>query len=243
MDDAAANASPWERRSAARTAVVWEALQARLSSPGQCIVDIGGGTGGFAVRLAELGHTVTVIDPSPDALAAAGRRADERGVSDRVVGLQGDLTELGELVDAGSVDVVLCHEVLGLIDEPAAALDAIAQTLRPAGTLSLLVGQRHAAVIGAAASGQFSRARELLDGADGAIRLFEDAEARGLVARAGFVVDAVHAVRVFSGLVPAGLADTDAGAAAALLALERAVADREEYRPLAAQLHLLATRG
>ena len=47
------------------------------------VLDIGGGTGGFAVRVAELGHRVTVVDPSPDALAALDRRAAESGVADR----------------------------------------------------------------------------------------------------------------------------------------------------------------
>ena len=37
-------------------------------------------------RVAELGHRVTVVDPSPDALAILARRAEERGVADRVAG-------------------------------------------------------------------------------------------------------------------------------------------------------------
>ena len=50
---------PLERRAALRTAVVWDAVQQVLGAPGGRIVDIGGGTGGFAVRLAEQGHQVT----------------------------------------------------------------------------------------------------------------------------------------------------------------------------------------
>ena len=41
---------PLERRAALRTAVVWDAVQQVLGAPGGRIVDIGGGTGGFAVR-------------------------------------------------------------------------------------------------------------------------------------------------------------------------------------------------
>ena len=33
------------------------------------VLDLGGGTGGTAVPLAAAGHDVTVVDPSPDALA------------------------------------------------------------------------------------------------------------------------------------------------------------------------------
>ena len=69
--------SGMQRRSAARTAVVWDALRAALPGAQQgegqqpaSVVDIGGGTGGLAVRVAGLGHRVTVVDPSPDALAA-----------------------------------------------------------------------------------------------------------------------------------------------------------------------------
>ena len=92
---------PSARRSSARTAVVWEALLPLLEGGGALdVLDVGGGTGGFAVRVAELGHRVRVVDPSPDALAALDRRAREREVSDRVTGQQGDLSTLLEVTAA-----------------------------------------------------------------------------------------------------------------------------------------------
>src|SRR6185312_15129333 len=114
-------------------------------------------------RVAGLGHRVTVIDPSPDALAALARRADEQDVADRVTGLQGDLGNLRELAPEGGVDLVLCHGVLGLVDDPAGALATITSVLRPGGALSLLVGQRHAAVLARAMAGHFVQASELLE--------------------------------------------------------------------------------
>jgi S-adenosylmethionine-dependent methyltransferase len=234
---------PLERRASVRTAVVWEACAARLDSTvPQNVLDIGGGTGGFAVRVAELGHQVTVIDPSPDALAALGRRAAESGVADRVVGHQGDLAGLAELVPAGTVDFVLCHDVLGLVDDPAAALAAIAGVLRPAGTLSLLVSQRHAAVLARAMAGHFVQARDALDGDAPGEQRFTAEEISELLAAAGFSVGEIQGVRVFADLVPSTLLDLEPGAIAGLLDLERAVATRPEYRTIAAQLHLLATR-
>jgi SAM-dependent methyltransferase len=229
-------------RAAARTAVVWDAVQPVLEEPGRVVVDIGGGTGGFAVRVAGLGHRVTVVDPSPDALAALGRRADEEGLADRVAGQQGDLADLLDLVPAGSADLVLCHGVLGLVDDPTVALRTLGEVLRPGGTLSLLVGQRHAAVLARAMAGHLVAARELLQGAVApGERRFTAEELTGLLGETGFAVQAVHAVRVFTDLVPSALLDLEPGAATALLDLERAVADRPEYLSLAAQLHLLAT--
>ena len=246
MPESLRSERPSERRSAARTSVVWDALRPAIEGAGD-VLDIGGGTGGFAVRVAELGSRVTVVDPSPDALAALARRARELGVD--VTGQQGDLSSLLEVAAPDSVDVVLCHGVLEVVDDPARALATIREVLRPGGVLSLLVSQRHAAVVARAMAGHFGQALTLLDatpGTSGSTRdgrsahRFTAAEATDLVTRSGFEVTAVHGVRVFADLVPGSLLDLEPGATAALVELERAVSERPEYFPLAAQLHLLA---
>ncbi|MDQ6524146.1 methyltransferase domain-containing protein [Nocardioides sp. LHD-245] len=233
-----------EQRGSVRTAVVWDALESALAGAPREVVDLGGGTGGFAVRLAGSGHRVRVVDPSPDALAALARRAQEVGVA--VSGLQGDVTDLVDVVGAGTADVVLCHGVLEVVD-PALALDRIGQVLRPGGLLSLVVGQRHAAVITRAMAGHFQQARALLDDqapVDARTgRRFTADEIGELLATHGFGATSVHAVRVFADLVPAALVDQEPGAAAALVDLERAVARRPEYLPLATQLHIVAHRA
>jgi S-adenosylmethionine-dependent methyltransferase len=239
-------------RGAARTAIVWEALQEVLASvpadtgppSGASVIDIGGGTGGFAVRVAELGHRVTVIDPSPDALAILGRRAEESGVADLVSARQGDVASLSGLVPADSADVLLCHGVLEIVDDPAEALSVLAGVLKSGGVLSLLVNQRHAAVVARAMAGHFNQARAMLDDptASGQSRRFTADEVSALLAGTGFEATAMHAVRVFVDLVPSSLVDLEPGAAAALVELEKAVADRPEYLPLGTQLHVLATR-
>jgi S-adenosylmethionine-dependent methyltransferase len=246
-----AHERPSERRSAARTSVVWDVLQPALEGPPAEVLDIGGGTGGFAVRVAGLGHRVAVVDPSPDALAALDRRAGELGVA--VVGQQGDLSTVLDLTGPDSVDVVLCHGVLEVVDDPSAALATIREVLRPGGTLSLLVAQRHAAVVARAMAGHFAQALALLDASTGTGgdreptagtsrtgHRFTDREIVGLLATAGFEPTAVHGVRVFADLVPGSLLDLEPGASAALVELERTVSERPEFRPLAAQLHVLA---
>ena len=98
------------------TAVVWDVLDTLLAelatASGRAVldvVDLGGGTGGFAVPIACLGHRVTVVDPSPDALAALQRRAAEAGLADLVRAEQGDAGALCEAEEPGSADLVLCH--------------------------------------------------------------------------------------------------------------------------------------
>jgi SAM-dependent methyltransferase len=237
-------------RSNARTAVVWQVLGRELDRAAGAgrgvlnIVDVGGGTGGFAVPLARAGHDVTVIDASPDALAALTRRAAEAGMSDRVRAVQGDADSLADLVEPGSADLVLCHSVLEVVDEPDAVAAALATTLRPGGAASVLVANRAAAVLARAVAGQFDVAIAGLDGIPGGrdtVRRRYDVEsATALLAKAGLVVDAVHGVRVVADLVPGGVAEREHDG---LVAFEMAVAPRAPYRDIATQLHLLARRA
>lgn len=240
--------------SSVRTAVVWEVLSAVLaeadpSGAGLDVLDAGGGTGGFAVPLALGGHRVTVIDPSPDSLAALQRRVAEGGLHDRVVGQQGDLTDLPDLVGGQSIDVVLCHSVLEVVDDPVEALVAVAGVLRPGGRLSLLVANRAAAVLARALAGHPEEAARVLTDpsgrwgpADGVHRRFDSDQLAQLVTGAGLEVEQLHGVRVVADLVPSAALDAEPGGAAALLALERALSNRPPFRDVATQLHVLAVR-
>ncbi|HYN94166.1 MAG TPA: methyltransferase domain-containing protein [Pilimelia sp.] len=232
-----------------RTAVIWAVLRRELDRQAGrplTVVDVGGGTGGFAVPLAEAGHTVTVVDASPDSLAALTRRAAEAGVADRIRAVQGDADDLAGLVPAASVDLVLCHAVLEVVDDPARAATALAGALRPGGAASVLVANRVAAVLARAMNGHLDVAGELLGDPDGHAggrdtvrRRFDAAGAADLLRAAGLEVQDIHGVRVLADLVPATVAEADPEA---LLALELVVAGRPPYRDIASQLHLFARR-
>jgi SAM-dependent methyltransferase len=215
------------------------------------ILDAGGGTGGFAVPLAGLGHSVTVIDPSPDSLAAAERRAAEMNVPLRTV--QGDVADLATVAGEASADLVLCHSVLEYVDSPADAMASIAQVLRPAGAVSVLAASSVAAVIHRALAGRFDDARRLLAEIDSGSgtgpgpgmarpRRFTLAAVVGLIEGAGLRADSAHGVRVFADLVPGMFADADPGAADALLALEQAASAHPAFHDIATQFHIVGYR-
>ena len=242
---------PGRAANTARTAVVWEALAGLLDRLGGGspldIVDAGGGTGGVAVPLAELGHRVTVVEPSPDSLAALERRAAERGV--RVRGVQGETGDLASLFPEGSTDLVLVHNVLEYVDDPAAALRDVAGITRPGGAISLLVANALAGALHRALAGHLTDARALLeDAGDGwgqggpVPRRFTRGAVLELIGTAGFTGERVRGVRVFADLVPGNVWEGDARAGRRLVELEKAAADHPELLGIATQLHITAHR-
>ena len=89
-------------------------------------------------------------------------------------------------------------------------------------------------------AGHFTQAGRLLSGDPSGERRFTAEEITDLLGDVGITTSTVHGIRVFSDLVPSSLLDLEPGASAALLELERAVADRPEYLTVASQLHVLA---
>lgn len=210
------------------------------------VLDVGGGTGGFAVPLAEAGHRVTVVDANPDALAALTRRAVEARVADRVRAVQGDGDALAGLVEPAGADLVLCHAVLEVVDDPATVVSAIVTALRPGGAASVLVANRAAAVLSRAMNGHLDMAAALVADSQGSggvrdivRRRYDVDSATALLTAAGLRVEQIHGVRVLADLIPAAAAESDPQA---LLDLELATAAQPPYRDIAAQLHLFARR-
>ncbi len=242
-----------ERKRGALPTLVYDALvevlaarTARTGRPSLDVVDVGSGTGGFAVRLAALGHQVTVVDPSPDALAGARWRAAERGVT--LTAVQGEAGDLLSLAGEGAADLVVCHNVLEYVDEPATAMAAIAQVLRPGGTVSVLAANVVAAVLQRALAGRYAEAKRLLTERPDPVqgpgpaepRRFTLAELIALIEGAGLRAGAAQGIRVFTGLLPG--AGADPVTAEALRDLETAAASYPALRDIAARLHVLGHR-
>ncbi|MET9360977.1 methyltransferase [Streptomyces sp. NPDC006632] len=247
---------PMRPRASLRTAVVWEvlkeALDRRVKATGRealDVLDTGGGSGNFAVPLAALGHRVTVVDPSPNALFALERRAAEAGVAERVQGVQGDVLGLFDVVERGGYDAVLCHGVLEYVEDPAEGVRNAVDALRPEGALSLLAAGLGGAVLSRALAGHFTEARHALSDpagrwgeGDPVPHRFTAEQLIDLVGAAGASAGAVHGVRVFADLVPGVLVDTEPGALDALLKLEAAAAELPAFHAVATQLHVLGEK-
>lgn len=214
------------------------------------VLDVGGGSGGWAVPLAVSGALVTLVDPSPNALATLARRAGEAGVAERITGVQGDADAMAGLVPEGEADLVLGHGVLEVVDDASVAAAALAGAAAAGGAVSVLVANRDAAVLHRALAGRLDEARRLLADPDGRLddpgeQLLRRFDVRGLSAlltACGLAVELVQGEGVFVDAVPGSALDGNPKAAQALAELELAAADRSPLRDIAARLHLLARK-
>jgi SAM-dependent methyltransferase len=123
-----------------RQAALLEAITERLLrdaglEAGMRVLDVGSGVGDVALLAAELvgrHGSVVGIDVDGDALDAARQRAELLGRRN-VTFIEGDVRSAA--LD-GAFDAAIGRLVLAYVDDPAAALRAIAQHVRPGGVLA-----------------------------------------------------------------------------------------------------------
>ena len=213
------------------------------------VLDVGGGSGVWAVPLARSGCLVTVVDPSPNALATLHRRATDAGVHESVNPVQGDADSLPDAVPAGGADLVLGHGVLEVVEDPGAAVQALADATTPGGAVSVLAANRYAAVLVRALAGRLAEAIRLLEdpdgrlgGSDPVLRRFDTDLLAALLESSGLSVELLQGDGVVADLVPGGVLEAHPGATDQLAELELSAAGRVPLRDIASRLHALARR-
>jgi S-adenosylmethionine-dependent methyltransferase len=216
------------------------------------VLDVGGGSGVWAVPIAASGCQVTVVDTSPNALAALRGRAREAGVADRVNALQGDAHALVDAVPAAGADLVLGHGLLEVVDDVNAAVRQLAEATVPGGAVSVLVAGRYGAALALAHAGRLAQARAVLTDVAGRSgptdplqRRLDPAGLRRLLGTTPLSIELVQGDGVFEGWLPDAVPETSApggGAGEELVALADLVATTPELLALAARLHALARR-
>jgi S-adenosylmethionine-dependent methyltransferase len=203
-------------------------------------LDVGCGTGATAVRLAQLGIHVTLLDSSPAMLDIAQRDAREAGVTEKVALKHGDVAQLANLFHAVSFDVILCHNVLEYLDDPIAVLRGAARALRDSSSiLSILVRNRAGEVFKAAIqSGDLAAAEDNLTAEwgqeslyGGQVRLFTSESLQAMLKAASLAVVAERGVRILADYLPSRISRS--AEYQRILELERKLSSRAEYAAVA----------
>jgi S-adenosylmethionine-dependent methyltransferase len=199
-------------------------------------LDLGGGTGALALRLAQLGFHVTLLDPSLPMLDLAKRAVHDAQLTEKIVLKHGDAAQLANLFPASSFDVVLCHNVLEFVRDPNAVLNGIKRLMRgPSAILSLLVRNRAGEVLKAALlTGDLAAAETGLNAEwgeeslyGGKVRLFTADSVKAMLKEASLKVVAQRGVRVLADYLPPQISRS--AEYERIFAFERELGKREEF--------------
>lgn len=210
-------------------------------------LDLGCGTGAMALRLAQLGLRVTLLDASAPMLEFADRAVQDAGVEKRVELKHGDATQLAGLFPGESFDVILCHNVLEYLEDPNAVLRNAARALRgPSSIISVLVRNQAGDVLKAAIQdGDLTAAdhnltaewgHESLYG--GPVRLFTTESLNAMLRESSLSIAAQRGIRVLSDYLPPKVSRSDEYRQ--ILELERKLGRRPEFAAVARYTHCLA---
>jgi SAM-dependent methyltransferase len=222
-------------------------LVAHLPTRPGTVLDVGGGAGHQAIRLARRGHVVTLIDASPEMIAAAGAARSELPSTerDRVRCVLGDASDVATIVRGERFDAVLCHGVLLYLDDSEPLLRALAPLVRPGGILSILTKNANATAMRPALEGHFEEALELLraDRSLGNLGVVTRGDSVSYLARIcgelDVPVEQWYGIRIFTDHF--GDAPPDERFAA-ILELEAYAATLDPYRQLARLVHMVGRR-
>src|SRR5579871_3686242 len=210
-------------------------------------LDIGGGTGANAMRLARLGIHVTLLDSSAEMLNLADHAARECGLSEQIALQQGDASHLAKLFPAKSFDLIICHNILEFVEDPDTVLRDAARVLRDGSSIiSILVrNQAGDALKAAIRVGNLAAAEENLSAEwgveslyGGRVRLFRPESLRGMLKEARLAMIAERGVRIVADYLPPQVsrsAEYDR-----IFALEYKLGSRPEFAPVARYAQCIA---
>ena len=236
-----------------RTYVMHQHLLENLPSPPAAVLDVGGGAGHQSFPLAEIGYDVTLIDSSPAMLDKARERLDRLSpeARRRVTFVQADGTSAEEAVDGRRFDAVLCHGVLGYLEQAEPMVDQLCRCASPGGIVSIMTANARAMAVRPALERRW----------DDALAAFDSRHEVGVLGVPGRAdtVDELSELLVSRGVEPvkwygvwlfvdwlefggATLDRDDAEQLTATAAVELEASRRDPYRQLSRVFHLVGRK-
>ena len=236
-----------------RTHVMHHQLLEHLPAPAATVLDVGGGAGHQSFPLAGLGYEVTLLDSSPAMLDKARQRLARRPeeVQNRVSLVQAEGEHAAEAVNGQLFTAVLCHGVLGYLDQPEPLIGQLCQCAADGGLVSIMTGNAHAAAVRPALERRWDDALASFDarteigvlGVQGRADTVE--ELSDLIRGHNVVPQAWYGVWLFVDWLEFSgtkLDPDDHEQAAATAAVELEASRRDPYRQLSRVFHLVGTK-
>jgi S-adenosylmethionine-dependent methyltransferase len=237
-----------------RTYVLHQQLLEHLPAPPAAVLDVGGGAGHQSFPLAQAGYQVTLLDSSPAMLDKARQRLARLPAETqrRVTLLRGDGEHAAEAVGGRRFAAVLCHGVLGYLEQPGPLLSQLCQCAAAGGVISIMTGNAKAMAVRPALERRWDDALAAFDarteigvlGVPGRADTVE--ELSDLLRGAGVRPLRWYGVWLFVDWLEFSGAELDPGDAqqvAATAAVELEASRRDPYRQLSRVFHLIGRKG
>jgi S-adenosylmethionine-dependent methyltransferase len=237
-----------------RTYVMHQQLLEHLPAPPAPVLDVGGGAGHQSFPLAQAGYDVTLLDPSPAMLDKARQRLQRLSgeTQQRVTFLEADGEHADEAVKRQRFAAVLCHGVLGYLEQPEPLVDQLCRCAAAGGVVSIMTGNAKTTAVRPALERRWDDALAAFDvrtgigvlgvpgRADTVEELSELVRSRGVEPLRWYGVWLFVDWLEFSGVE---LDPSDAKQVAATAAVELEASRRDPYRQLSRVFHLVGRKG
>jgi ubiquinone/menaquinone biosynthesis C-methylase UbiE len=127
-------------------AITWKYLESYVpTTPEAMVLDAGGGTGRWAVRMARKGCKVILMDTSEEMLKIAAERAKQERLQDWIVIRREDMRKTG--YSDQSFDMILCEHAMFLFKEPDQPIREFARVLKKGARLIVSAQNRYVASV------------------------------------------------------------------------------------------------
>lgn len=237
-----------------RTYVMHQHLLGHLPPPPANVLDVGGGAGNQSFPLAQAGYDVTILDPSSAMLDKARQRLEllPPEAQQRVTLVQADGQDADEAVAGERFAGVLCHGVLGYLQDSEPMVAQLCRCTEVGGIVSIMTGNAHATAVQPALERRWADALASFDVRTGigvlGVRGRADTveEVSELIRRYGVEPERWYGVWLFVDWLEFGgatLDPTDTKELEAIAAVELEASRRDPYRKVSRVFHLIGRKG
>jgi len=123
-------------------AITWKYIEPYVpKDPDALVLDAGGGTGRWAIRMARKGCKVILVDISEGMLKIAAEKVKKEGLQNKVTIKEGDITKTGYADE--TFDMILCEHALFLFKEPDNVIKELKRILKRKALLIISVHNRY----------------------------------------------------------------------------------------------------